>query len=146
MTKIKLLPEVFVRLRPLRKAWCLTQKEMAIRAGIAVSTYQYYERGTKNIPSEVLSLLTTFGVSAEWLLTGKGEMFQSQKEKEFSLKVDQGLLQQVIEDVEELLAEDHLILPANKKARLLSLLYQLFDETEKKVSKKTVKEYIRLVA
>jgi transcriptional regulator with XRE-family HTH domain len=146
MTKIKLPPEVFVRLRPLRKAWCLSQKEMAIRAGIAVSTYQYYEKGAKNIPAEVLSLLTTFGVSAEWLLTGKGEMFQSQIKEEFNLKVDQDLLQQVIEAAEELLAESNLTLPANKKARLLSLLYQLFDETEKKVSKKTVQEYIRLVA
>ena len=73
-------------------------------------------------------------------------MFQSQIEEEVSLKVDPDLLQQVIEAVEQLLAKDHLTLPANKKARLLSLLYQLFDETGKKVSKKTVKEYIRLVA
>ena len=52
----------------------------------------------------------------------------------------------MIEAVEELLAADHLTLPASKKARVLILLYQLFDETEKKVSKKIVNEYIRLVA
>jgi len=146
MPKIRIPPEVFVRLRPLRKAWRLTQKEMAIRAGVAASTYQYYERGDRNIPAETLSSLTRYGANAEWLLNGKGQMLQSDIKEEFILKVDRDLLQQVIEAVEDLLAANNLTLQASKKARILSLLYQLFDETEKKISKKIVKEYIRLVA
>ena len=145
MPRKKTNTELFERLRALRKAWRLTQKKMAARAGIAVSTYQYYERGERDISSKSLYLLSTYGASAEWLLTGEGEMFQNQIDEDVSFKVDHYLLQQVIEAVEEILAEYNLNLPASKKARLLRVLYQLFDETEKKVSKETVKEYVRLI-
>jgi len=76
MSRKKTHSELYVRLKALRKAWGFSQKKMAIRANIAISTYQYYERGERDTPSEILYLLTTYGVNAEWLLTGEGEMFQ----------------------------------------------------------------------
>lgn len=81
MSRKKTHSEVFIRLKVLRKEWGLSQKEMAVRANIATSTYQYYERGERDTPSEVLYLLTTYSVSAEWLLTGEGEMIQKPEKK-----------------------------------------------------------------
>ena len=53
-----------------------SQKEMAKKLGIATSTYQYYERGERDIPAYIFcQLVTTFKVSPLWLLTGEGEMF-----------------------------------------------------------------------
>ncbi len=53
-----------------------SQKEMAKKLGIATSTYQYYERGERDIPAHIFcQLATTFKVSPLWLLTGEGEMF-----------------------------------------------------------------------
>ena len=47
---------------------------------IATSTYQYYERGERDIPLSVLQkIITTFKVNHSWLLTGEGEMFIDNK-------------------------------------------------------------------
>ena len=89
MPRKKTISELFVRLRVLRKAWHLTQKKMATRIGVAASTYQYYERGVRNISLKSLYLLTKHGASARWLLTGEGKMFQGQINEELSLKLDQ---------------------------------------------------------
>ncbi len=75
MSSKKTQIEIFNRLKILRKSWELTQKNMAARIEIAVSTYQYYERGERDIPSRVLHRITTFGVNPNWLLTGEGEIF-----------------------------------------------------------------------
>lgn len=63
------------RLKALKQSWNLTQKEMALRLDIAVSTYQYYERGERDIPAKLLIKIASFGVNSNWLLTGQGEMF-----------------------------------------------------------------------
>ena len=81
MPRKKILSELFTRLKILRKAWGLSQKNMAIRVDIAVSTYQYYERGERDVPSEVLYKLITYGVKPDWLLTGEGEMIRKDKKK-----------------------------------------------------------------
>ncbi len=66
------------RLKQLRKAIGLSQKEMANRLNIAVSTYQHYERGERTAPISLIPALTAIGVSSEWLLNGTGEIFQQQ--------------------------------------------------------------------
>lgn len=69
------------RIRQIRTAQRLTQGKMADRTGIAVSTYQYYERGERVPPADFLSrLITVFGVDPTWLLTGKGEIFPQSAE------------------------------------------------------------------
>lgn len=70
----------------LRREWKLTQKEMAKKLDIAISTYQYYERGERDIPSTSLMDLTSFGVDSKWLLTGKGQMFNIKHSSFFSKK------------------------------------------------------------
>lgn len=82
MSRKKTQSEVFIHLKTLRKSWGLTQEDMAIRVKIATSTYQYYERGERDTPSEVVYILTTFGVNAEWLITGKGDMLRKPEKKD----------------------------------------------------------------
>lgn len=48
------------------------QKQMAIALGIAVSTYQHYERGEREAPISLIPKITAYGFSSDWLLTGKG--------------------------------------------------------------------------
>ncbi len=70
--------EIGERLKVVRKTLDLSQKEMADRLGIATSTYQYYERGERDVPAYLIyRLAALFEVSPVWLLTGKGRSFLS---------------------------------------------------------------------
>jgi len=63
------------RIKRLRQALGLTQKEFASRIGITYEMLGLYERGKYDPPEKVLKLISsTFGVSYEWLKTGQGEM------------------------------------------------------------------------
>lgn len=73
-TKYSLL-ELGERIKYIRKRLSISQKEMANRLGIAISTYQYYERGEREVPSSILFKLTTFGFDSRWLLLGEGEPY-----------------------------------------------------------------------
>ena len=61
------------RIKELRRANGLTQKEFAESLGIVQGFLSSIERGTKT-PSDTLqiALCRTYGVSREWLLTGRG--------------------------------------------------------------------------
>jgi len=64
------------RIKRLRQALGLTQKEFASRIGITYEMLGLYERGKYAPPEKVLKLISsTFGVSYEWLKEGKGEMW-----------------------------------------------------------------------
>lgn len=65
------------RLKKLRMALKKTQREMAESLDIAVSTYQYYERGERDVPGKVLVKIASSGISPSWLLTGQSGMFSS---------------------------------------------------------------------
>lgn len=68
--------ELSDRIKIIRKGWGFSQKQMAERLCIGVSTYQYYERNEREIPAKLLTTLTTFGVDPAWLLLGVGEAFR----------------------------------------------------------------------
>ena len=64
------------RIKRLRQALGLTQKEFASRIGITYEMLGLYERGKYEPSEKVLKLISsTFGVSYEWLKEGKGEMW-----------------------------------------------------------------------
>lgn len=64
------------KIKELRSELGKTQLEFSKALGIATSTFQYYERGERDIPASVVSsLITTFGVNPLWLLSNKGQMF-----------------------------------------------------------------------
>ena len=62
-------------LREYRKRRGISQQALAKELGIALRTYQNYERGERAIPSTLLYTLSSVGVNIHWLLTGHGEMY-----------------------------------------------------------------------
>lgn len=71
--------EVGARIRALRKALGLTQREFAEKLGMYPNTVAIYESGKRFAPSAstLKNICWTFGASEEWLRTGEGEMFQN---------------------------------------------------------------------
>lgn len=65
------------RLKEIRKALGLTQKEFAARIGIKQNTIAQYEIGRNEPIDAVVSLICReYGVDEVWLRTGEGEMFR----------------------------------------------------------------------
>ena len=65
------------RLKEIRKARGLTQKEFAARIGIKQNTIAQYEIGRNEPIDAVVSLICReYGVNEVWLRTGVGEMFR----------------------------------------------------------------------
>lgn len=66
------------RLKELRKALHLTQKEFAKKLGVTQSTYSLFENGKKGINNRYVTFLCAiYHVSEDWLINGNGEMFVS---------------------------------------------------------------------
>ena len=62
------------RLKQVRKSLGYSQKDFSSKLGIAISTYQHYERGDREAPISLLPKITVFGVSLDWLLAGQGSV------------------------------------------------------------------------
>ena len=66
------------RIKKLRKALDLTQREFGERLGVKPNTIATYEIGRNEPIDAVISLICReFNVREEWLRTGEGEMFVS---------------------------------------------------------------------
>lgn len=74
------------RIKELRKALGLTQREFADKVGVKPNTVSQYEIGRNEpIDSVVTLLCREFRVNETWLRTGQGEMFQAvDREKEIA--------------------------------------------------------------
>jgi len=73
--------EVGKRIKILREALNLTQKEFAGKIGRTVRAIQRYESGQRSPDETTLRLIEqTFNVNPEWLRKGKGEMFLQKEE------------------------------------------------------------------
>lgn len=65
------------RLKEARARLGLTQKDVAEQVGVSARGYQGYEDG-RNIPGgDAIAGLVRLGINANWLLTGKGGMFNA---------------------------------------------------------------------
>lgn len=78
------------RIKKLRKALGLTQKEFGERIGVKPNTIGTYEIGRNKPIDAVMSLICReFNVNETWLRTGEGEMFaQQSKEDELAAAVE----------------------------------------------------------
>ena len=64
----------------IRKSTLLVQNDFALKLGISPRAYVNYERGERKLPYEVLNkLYEIFDVNLNWLITGKGNMFNKQQ-------------------------------------------------------------------
>lgn len=69
------------RIKKLRKTLDLTQREFGERIGVKGTTIANYELG-RNEPGDaiIFSICREFNVNEEWLRTGSGEMFKSDRD------------------------------------------------------------------
>jgi repressor LexA len=105
--KQKFVMKAGERIRALRKALGLTQKEFAERIGITYQMLGLYERGEYEPSEKVLKLISsTFGVSYEWLKEGKGEMWERRE----------ATLEEIIEREQRKLLESKIKVPVVGKA------------------------------
>lgn len=73
------------QLKEIRKNTGLTQQEFAKELDVALSTVASVENGTREISKSVMKILIEkYKVSANWLLTGEGEMFTTPENTEVS--------------------------------------------------------------
>lgn len=68
---------IALRLRAVRVALGLTQKDLAESVGSNLRTWVRYESGERTIPGTLIASIVQMGISANWLLTGMGPMFLS---------------------------------------------------------------------
>ncbi len=75
------------RLRELRKALHLKQDEMARILNKSTRMIQYYEQGKFDIETDLLfKIQELFNINLNWLITGTGSMFLSDRKEEGNVK------------------------------------------------------------
>lgn len=72
------------RIKELRKALKLTQKEFGAKIGLCDSAITVWERSGKIPREKILFICQTFHVNQTWLETGEGEMFDGSTPKDSS--------------------------------------------------------------
>lgn len=83
------------------------QGEFASRLGIQQNTLSNYENGNREVPSNILALLSQRGINLDWLLTGEGTYHAKEKngvdfvrEGDFLSEEDRELLELLRENKE----------------------------------------------
>ncbi len=73
------------RIRELRKALNLSQREFAEKIGLRQNAISYMENGSTVTEQNIKAICSQFSVSEAWLRTGSGKMFleNDKKQKEF---------------------------------------------------------------
>ncbi len=72
------LSGIGLRLREIRKNNDLTQPVMAAAIDVSDRTYKYYEQEKRELPAlAAVKISEGFGVTLEWLLTGRGKVHKS---------------------------------------------------------------------
>lgn len=127
------------------------QKRFAEMVGVHVNTLSRWERGEQfpNQPDICKILQIRPSVNPEWFLAGEGPMERGADQQVVAKteSCDLSLLQDVIAAVEEFLDDRDLELVPDKKAELITVLYDMFAEKEeKKVDKAVVVRLVKLAA
>ena len=72
--------EVNERIRQIRAALGISQREFASQVFISQSTFGEIETGVRRVNDRIIQLISTqFNVSRNWIKTGEGEMFRADK-------------------------------------------------------------------
>ena len=126
----------------------------AKKAGIPISSFSNYIKGRTPSCEALFLIRETFSVNINWLLTGKGEMFEAeaaaQGDTQEDLDIDMETLHRIIKWVEEYLARENKSLAPDKKARFVALAYKYFttpreDGVGRDMSDKDMNDWLRLV-
>ncbi len=133
-------------MRDARQALKLSQVDLAARLGSSKPGLQQNEAG-KNMPGgRVLLGFCKLGISADWILTGKGSMRYSDTLGTGAAKADMAMLEEVVTWVAQTLAERNLVVSPRKQAELVTVLYEYVADTGGQVEAEKVERILRLVA
>lgn len=127
-----------------------SRDRLAAQMGVSKSTIVNYETDMRDPPAAFLQKVLELHphISPGWLLTGEGPM--DKRDAFFhgaAAKVDDDLLQLVIETIEEHLDKMHKRLPPTKKAQLVTLVYEMHaEEKERTVDKAKILTLVKLAA
>lgn len=128
------------RIRKFRREKGFTVKVMSDIIGISQGTLSDIENG-KTVPSgdTISSIVRNTDINSGWLLTGEGPMekdtlhvAEGQVGYGGQVRMDTDLLKAILEEVERSLAEEGRALSPDKKAELVSFVYEELSEDEGK--------------
>lgn len=131
----------------LRSYLKMSQAEFASKINISTRTLQRWENNQSDIKESTLLLIAhTFDVSYDWLLTGKGDMFnigEGNITKNISNNnIDFELLNEIIVEFEKLLNKKDLELDPQNKADVIIKIYKYCTQEGKT---ENIDNLIRLV-
>jgi len=137
------------RLKATRASFSLNQKEFASKSGVGFSTYQKYEMGLSLPGADAISGFMRLGISANWLLTGEGEMLLSDVQPRPAPPVDpfefnEPLYLEAIRAVEDGLTAAGRKMQIDKKAELFVTAYELMNNPAN--TKEGISKLIRILA
>lgn len=112
------------RIKHLRKHLNLTQSAFAEKIGLKATAVGLYESGSRAVTERsIISISQAFNVREEWLRTGEGEMFQS--EKSFSL--DEYVHAHNFTDIELRILKAYLEIPVELREKVLGYVSHAFS-------------------
>lgn len=121
------------RIKDIRKKEGLSQQKFADKLGIARGNIAAYEVG-KNAPSDaVISLICSkFNVNKEWLLTGKGDMYDMPEDEIAAVVSDLLEESNPFYDIIISIMKSYKKLDDKSQAALNSLIQELLDNMKKR--------------
>jgi transcriptional regulator with XRE-family HTH domain len=135
------------RIKAIRKSRGWSQERFADTLGISQSSLSLVELGNVPLPFEGLyNLAYNFrDVDMREVICGKTTNILINKSEQNKLRIDTKLLRQVILGIEKILEKDDLKIPADKKAKLIDLLYWHFSQTGGEAYLETIRKYLQLI-
>lgn len=121
------------RIKEIRKKEGLSQQKFADKLGIARGNIAAYEVG-KNSPSDaVISLICSkFNVNKEWLLTGKGDMYDVPEDEVAAVVSDLLEESNPFYDIIISIMKSYKKMDDTSKAALNNLIQELLDNMKKR--------------
>jgi len=110
------------RIAAVRRDQGLSQLEFADRFRVSLSAYKSYEKGiTEPPPSMLVGMVENYGLSARWLLIGKGKKLSRDEANRAVITYD--IVEKISSDIGDQIATE-------KKRSIFSLVYEFSEENE----------------
>lgn len=121
------------RIKQIRKDHKLTQVEFGERIGVKGNTVTNYETGLRN-PTDavVLAICREFSVNKEWLLTGKGDMYDVPEDEVAAVVSDLLEESNPFYDIIISIMKSYKKLDDKSQAALNTLIQELLDNMKKR--------------
>lgn len=125
----------------------LLLKQASEYAEIPYRSLQNYISGKQQPGTDaLLKFHRAFDVNLNWLLTGEGvQEVEKVNSEPSSYVLNEKLLMQIVEGVEKVLAKKQKILSADKKARVITMLYKTAAK-DQSIDPETIKQLIEIAA